>query len=232
MLDRTRVAPPTLNLNLPPGATLSWTGLVLPPDLTLDEWKAIGAELFKVGSAIQWWLGDWWRFGEHKYGERAKAAAGRKLHYTFETLMNYGWVAGQVETSLRNEVLSFNHHVAVASLDPKQQKYWLDQAVKRKWSVAHLRGQIHDRRPDDPDDKRANRFALGCLDAAQQAWRLAYLHRLSVAELKYLEEERIAELVKAYNDTASYWAETCKDLHDRIEELRNLRDREEPSDVA
>jgi hypothetical protein len=52
------------------------------------------------------------------------AAAREKLfgEYSFGTLQNYGWVARSVETSLRNEVLSFDHHRFVAPLPPAEQR--------------------------------------------------------------------------------------------------------------
>jgi hypothetical protein len=43
----------------------------------------------------------------------------------FGTLATYGWVARQVETSRRLEVLSFQHHWNVAALSPREQKRWL-----------------------------------------------------------------------------------------------------------
>ena len=44
----------------------------------------------------------------------AKDTFGRD--YAFGTLMNYGYVAGRVETSRRREVLSWSHHYEIAKL--------------------------------------------------------------------------------------------------------------------
>ena len=41
----------------------------------------------------------------------------------------FGWVAGQIETSRRREVLSWSHHSEVAALEPKEQDHLLDLAV-------------------------------------------------------------------------------------------------------
>lgn len=128
-------------LKLPTGVTISRTALVCPRQLTLDEWKSLGCALKQFEGSIQWWLGDWWHYGFHRYRERkamvtAKGTFGRE--YAFQTLMNYGYVAGKVETSRRREVLSFSHHVVVAALEPDQQERWLDIAVREKLSVAKL----------------------------------------------------------------------------------------------
>src|SRR3974390_1340142 len=77
-------------LTLPNGARLHSTGLHIPADLELDRWAAIGKELAQIGNGVQWALGDWWAYGDHKYGDRKAKAAAQKLPYTFGTLMNFG----------------------------------------------------------------------------------------------------------------------------------------------
>src|SRR5689334_16847061 len=72
---------PTLDLALPFGAKLCATGVVLPEKLEFDEWLAIGRKLVEIDKGMQWALGEWWAFGRHKYGARAKAA--EKLPYAF-----------------------------------------------------------------------------------------------------------------------------------------------------
>jgi len=64
-----------------------------------------------------WWLGDWWAYGDHNYGDRVRAADG--IDYSFQALMDAGWVCRQIETSRRREVLSFKHHREVAGLGQK-----------------------------------------------------------------------------------------------------------------
>ena len=69
----------------------------------------LGAKLGVFENGIQWWLGDWWHYGAHAYGARkAKVKAKGAFPYAFPTLMNWGWVAGKVATSLRREALSFS----------------------------------------------------------------------------------------------------------------------------
>ena len=83
----------------------------------------------RIENSIQWWLGDWWHYGFHAYGERkAKVKAKGAFPYAFQTLMNWGWVAGKVATSLRREALSWSHHELIARYPPDEQKKWLDKA--------------------------------------------------------------------------------------------------------
>jgi DNA modification methylase len=120
------------------------TSLVLPENLTFDEWSAVGAGLDRMAKAVMWWVGDWWRYGEHAYGERA-AQALQSDGYSFQTFMDAGWVASTFETSRRREVLSWTHHREVAALSRESAKAadgLLDLAEQNKWSTRDLRQQV------------------------------------------------------------------------------------------
>ena len=84
-----------------------------------------------------WWMGDWWRYGEHKYGERAKAVV-EDDSKAFGTWMNAGYVSGAIETSRRREALSWGHHYEVASLTPAQQTKLLKKAEVEGWTRREL----------------------------------------------------------------------------------------------
>lgn len=132
----------TASLNLP--GTRTRTSWQLPANLDFDEWLASGQLLARMEGSLQWWLGDWWSYDGHDYGERAQTAD--DLDLNFGTLANYGSVARSIETSRRREVLSFTHHVEVAGLPVEEQEFWLDRAIEGKngkaWSVNQLRGAI------------------------------------------------------------------------------------------
>lgn len=121
-----------------PGATA--TGLTLPPGLSYETWENIGRTLGDIASAHQWWMGDWWRYGEQAYGERASQALDSR--WSFQTWMDAGWVAGKIETSRRREVLSWSHHREVAALEPDVQDEWLDRAEAEDWSRNELRQRL------------------------------------------------------------------------------------------
>lgn len=99
----------------------------LPENLNVHQWRAVGEQLVSVEKSIMWWIGDWWIYGEQKYGERAsivKDWAGP----TFETCQNAGSVCRKFETSRRREVLGFTHHTEVASLPAEEADVLLDWA--------------------------------------------------------------------------------------------------------
>ena len=120
------------------------TAWVIPQSLSEDQWIACMQNLLLVESGVQWWLGDGWAFGEHKYGERkALFDEGRPLEdMNFGTLANYGAVARAFETSRRREVLSFTHHVEVAGLPIRQQDRFLNKAEAENLSCMKLRSLI------------------------------------------------------------------------------------------
>ena len=92
--------PLTGELTSKPGLSLS-----LPKDMPLNEWVALGRRLCSGSKVINWWIGDWWAFGDHAYGERAKAAAEGVFGKEFESLRNIGSVSRAFETSRRRDAL-------------------------------------------------------------------------------------------------------------------------------
>lgn len=117
------------------------TSLSLPEDLEYDSWVVIGDTLKRMEKSVQWWIGDWLRFGERKYGEMySQALEATGLEYG--TLANAKYVAEKIESSFRNENLSFTHHYHVASLPPDKRDELLDEAVDNGWSVRELRQEV------------------------------------------------------------------------------------------
>lgn len=114
------------------------TSLVLPADLRFEEWKVIGETLKTMKQSVHFWLGDWVRFGKHQYGEKY-AQAIDATGYNIGTLQNDVFVAGAIESSRRREVLSFDHHAAVASFPPAQQTELLDRIEAERLTTAETR---------------------------------------------------------------------------------------------
>src|SRR5690606_2847823 len=84
---------------LPARGELSPVALVLPDDLSFDEWQGYGRRLRLMEQSVMWWLGDWWLHGERRYGEAASQAA--PTGYDSETLRKAAWVCERVETVRR-----------------------------------------------------------------------------------------------------------------------------------
>jgi hypothetical protein len=88
--------------------------------------------------AIAWWIGDWWIYGQHKYGKRAaivKSADWRGP--TFQTCSNYGLISRGFEQSRRRDRLTFAHHREVIELPLPDQERILD-AAQDKHAIAAL----------------------------------------------------------------------------------------------
>lgn len=117
------------------------TGLLIKDDLDYADWEQLGAALFTVGRAHSWWIGDWWAYGEARYGERASQVL-KQDEMDFQTFANMGWVARRIETSRRREVLSWSHHAEVAARESAEQDRWLDLAETEGWTREQLRTEI------------------------------------------------------------------------------------------
>ena len=144
---------------------------VVTTEMDLADWVAAGRNLGAMSRCSQWWLGDWIRYGNMKFGERYARAASI-TGYDAQTLMNMVYVASRFDISRRRENLSWSHHEALASLDENAQEYWLDHASGSKLSVSDLRLELRAARKrsrqenqettDPEDDERDEADALVC----------------------------------------------------------------------
>jgi hypothetical protein len=133
-----------------PPFTITAVAWIVEGDLDLAEWSRQGQRLSVMNRCSPWWLGDWIRYGDAKFGEKYSRAA-KITRYDAQTLMNMVYVASHFEISRRRENLSWSHHETVASLDPSEQDRWLDEAVEHKMSVADLRLQLRSRHRSHKD---------------------------------------------------------------------------------
>jgi len=113
------------------------TELILPEDTTFEDWTAIGRRLQWISRGIHFWIGDWLRFGERKWGERY-AQALDETPFAYQTLANDVWVCKRIPQNSRRAELSFGHHSVVAALPPDERDMWLDKAEKEGWTRRQL----------------------------------------------------------------------------------------------
>ena len=138
--------------------------LTISDSINIDEWKQLGQSLKQVEGSVQFWIGDWARYGD-KRGFTGKYTDPKVYNELEEitgldrgTIQNYKSVAERT-SSLRNEDLSYNHHVEVAKLTPEKQESFLKRASDEKLSVRDLRSEItkdsykHLEQPKLPDGK-------------------------------------------------------------------------------
>jgi len=117
---------------------VAWTPCA---EVGLEEWSAIGRRFGEISRCSQWWLGDWIRYGNQRFGERYTRAA-KLTGYDAQSLMNMVYVASRFEISRRRENLSWSHHATLAALEPGLQEHWLERAVTERLSVADLRLEL------------------------------------------------------------------------------------------
>lgn len=122
--------------------------LIIDESITIDEWKELGKSIRQVEGSVQFWIGDWARFGEKKgfiingvksdFYDQLEDATG----YARGTIKNYKIIADSVDLSLRNDSLTFSHHKEVATLPEGKQIEYLTKASEEKLSVRDLREEI------------------------------------------------------------------------------------------
>jgi hypothetical protein len=109
--------------------------------ISLSQWVADGQRLGAIGRGVNWWLGDWLRFGNMKFGERYVRAS-RITGYDVQTLMNMVYVATRFDSDRRRERLSWSHHAELAALSLQEQEEWLTRAENERLSVRDLRAEL------------------------------------------------------------------------------------------
>jgi hypothetical protein len=132
-----RAPPPTA------GSPAALTGTAWSPrvELTVNDWVRQGRWLGALGRASGWWIGDWVRYGNARYGDRYGSAA-RVTGYDVQSLRNMAYVAGRFHPRRRRDGLSFSHHAELAGLRAEDQELWLDRAEVGTLSVASLRSEL------------------------------------------------------------------------------------------
>jgi hypothetical protein len=122
-------------------------------DLDVNEWARIGRSIGVMSRGNQWWVGDWIRYGDAKYGEKYSRAS-KLTGYDVQTLTNYVYVATRfADIARRRETLSWSHHEAVAALEPAKQDNWLTVADGLKWAVNDLRCELRAHRAGGPSSE-------------------------------------------------------------------------------
>lgn len=123
---------------------ISATGLHLTnPDLSYDEFEAIGFLLGRMHQSLRFAIGDWLVLGEKLFPALVYQAA-EALGISEEGMREYLRVSERVPRSTRRKTLSWSHHRAVASLEPAVQKDWLKRAVDQNMSHHQMRDALRE----------------------------------------------------------------------------------------
>jgi len=119
---------------------LSKTSLKFKKEVTQDEWLKVFNGLKSIEGCVQFWIGDALAYRERRWGMYDDVA--EKTGYEPETLATYKGVSEKVESSIRIEDLSFNHHRQVVSLTPDQQREVLQKASENKLTVRETKEEV------------------------------------------------------------------------------------------
>jgi hypothetical protein len=117
-------------------------------ELNQQEWVEFGRRLGRLGIGANWWLGDWIRYGNARYGQRYRLAT-KLTGYDRQTLMNCAYVSSRIEVSVRREDVSWSHHAALAALDTAEQRRWLERIAVDRLSLRDLRLELRATRSRD-----------------------------------------------------------------------------------
>jgi hypothetical protein len=162
-------------------------------DVPIEVWGAYIMALAETGEALQLILGDALNWGEETYGQECYQYL-EQLGYVDGTYANWKWVAGRVKRSLRNENLTFSHHVPVAPLEPEEQEKWLSKAEEEGWSARQLRKEI-------------------IKDSIPQKGDLAMMHITMSFEVPDGLQNRLKESVHRFRWAAEEWDIKCLEMN-------------------
>lgn len=183
--------------------------LEIPPGTTFEDWLEIGRRLKAMkdqaehrSTQVNWWIGDWWAFGEHGYGDRSKAAGegifGQK---SIGHLINIGVVARRFATPCRHGVLSFTHYQEASRLPDSDRQQVIQKAMDEGMSAREVRVEVVKRRttlgefrprPYDGDQEYAEVVAIA------QRWNRAELGARGTI-LDLLEEMGVVQRIAGAN---------------------------------
>jgi hypothetical protein len=115
-------------------------GLDLPTDITYERWEELGGVLVAMEKGILWAIGDWWRYGEHRFGDRAAQAA--PTGYALGTLRAAAWVAERFPKAKRDPDLPWSFYRDVSALPEDEAATLLAQAKAEGLTRQSLRTRI------------------------------------------------------------------------------------------
>ena len=132
------------------GFQFSPIGLIAPEGFTRESWTHVGSLLFRLEGSIQWLIGDWLVYGlDLEYGDIKQFA--EEWDREDATLHNYMSASRKVTFSLRNENVTYHHHLAITKYSerPDIQEYALSMAAHHKMTLKQFRAWIKLGMPED-----------------------------------------------------------------------------------
>lgn len=122
--------------------------LAIDPGISFNDWRRYGETLFAAEGALQWYLGDWWNFGQDAFAMDYHAGI-VEISHAHSTVLEFGRVARAFpprrlsQVAYRISEVSWSHHQQLASIkDPEERMAWLEDVLRKGWSRAQLRDEL------------------------------------------------------------------------------------------
>lgn len=122
-------------------------GLRIPDGLDFDQWNSVGNTLCAMHERCGFWIGDWYNYGENRYGEMAAQATAIADQATAAgwgiapgTVQRYAYLAKAFELGRRLPNLGVSYYQAVWGVKDKKKQYQLlEEASEDGLTVSELR---------------------------------------------------------------------------------------------
>jgi hypothetical protein len=122
---------------------LSKTAWTPQGDLSQNDWQEFGEALGKLKSSSQWWIGDWWAYGEHRYGDRKAIVESDDWEgVSYSTCQEYGQVSKTFPMSARADNLTYSHHRVLVSLPEDWRTkllLWAEEPLKQVATTENIK---------------------------------------------------------------------------------------------
>lgn len=216
-------------------AKLERNRLIIDDNVTLEEWKEIGQVLKQVEGSVQFWIGDWARFGEKQgfTGKYVAPAVYDELEevtgYSRSTIQKFKYVADSTaeireeESLLRSKDVSFGQYENVASLPPEQQKEFLQKASEENLTTRELQEKaatIYNKLCELYDDF-GNFYPVdyeldGMIGQIEEFESYCAILRLLSKTEQIAEPEELAEMLEFITAVHEHRAEEMKNFENKL----------------
>ena len=165
------------------GPYVTTTSLSLPDDMSRDKWEDAGCVLKQIESGMQWWIGDWWAFGERKWGTGQQIC--EALGFSYATVTTYASISRSYESLSRLKDLTHKHHQIAAPLDEPQRSEILAWADNTKASTRELKTAIRALLAEPTPPPPENTYSTLVIDPPWQIEKIAREVRPNQVEMDY-----------------------------------------------
>ena len=145
--------------------TITPYSMEFSPDTTFEEWEAVGDQIEKIDSSIQFYIGDWINFGSEKWERGRYEKVLEHVKYEPQTLRVYAYVTARFTQDFRKELLTRINNLPFTQLrilaklpDPEVVEFLL-RANEGNWSTRRLEEAVNKRHPKSIVDRLKGWFS-------------------------------------------------------------------------